>query len=773
MSHNADYDAMLSYNWKYQEIALDVYNGLTAEGLRVWMDIKKGIQSGNIHDAMAKGIDNSNAILSFVSETYERSANCKQEFSYAQMKKKLQLPILVQKGYRGNNWLGFCIAGQKYYSMVDPGERAAKIRELAQDLKQGLRERGHGLLSSSGQPESNTSNGPIRYESRDFDFSAAEVNCGTHKFYLPSRYDIETAKVAPEFYDKKISGNKRLVIRAHDTLTKKLVLIKKIDISEDTSKSSLKHAWREMMLGFTLDNPNVAKIKDCWMINRKNLDGDQEPETFFFVTDDYGRSLHQLGARELKREREGHGLSKVSFQLWRKVALEMVKTLVYLKSEGVIHRDIKLRNVVLSDYQDPESTKVTLIDFAGARNVAGGNLTKGIDSAGKAAPEVMLNNTDDLPRVCQKRIVDPYTGRVEYVNEAGYSYPVDVFSAGYLLLEMIQAQFASTFRKFVFSKNYVTGNDRIDDIAPLTFFMEHFSEMNYTDEEIGQMLKPDQNCEMPWRRTPQKGMEFLKRLKKYTDHQKYAYPNCHQHSPSKRFLRGFWFRHLDWSDHQKDQAYDLIENMINYFPHKRAPAETLLQHPLFSDCDKKVNLRPRGWGSENRVDLSSPKKMEVFKSLLLANEMKHSFETNIIVEYKKQMDLDDKHCIASFSQYDINEVVQDEHGGFLPKQMVDSSVQEVLDQVIQQAEQASQPSNQLLFEKLSLGPETKKQKHKAKGLAGKFIKAWDGMKKNLGSIFAKGDKGVKINLVAPEKRQNGEKAVMEKVVNYYASTVAV
>ena len=61
---------------------------------------------------------------------------------------------------------------------------------------------------------------------------------------------------------------------------------------------------------------------------------------------------------------------------------------------------------------------------------------------------------------------------------------------------------------------YVTGNDRIDDIAPLTFFMEHFSEMKFTDEEIGQMLKPDQNCEMPWKHTPQKRREFLGRFKR-------------------------------------------------------------------------------------------------------------------------------------------------------------------------------------------------------------------------------------------------------------------
>ena len=200
--------------------------------------------------------------------------------------------------------------------------------------------------------------------------------------------------------------------------------------------------------------------------------------------------------------------------------------------------------------------------------------------------------------------------------------------------------------------------------------------------------------------------------------------------------------------------------MINYFPHKRANAETLLQHPLFADCDTTVKLRPHGGGSENRVDLSSPKKMNAFKALLLANEMKHSFETNIIVDYKQQMDIDNKRCIASFSQNDINEVVHDENGGVLPKQMVDSSVQEVLDQVIEQGQQGSQP-------------EGNKEKHKAKGLAGKFMKAWTGMKKNLGGIFAKGDKGVKINLVAPEKRQNGEKAVMEKVFNYYANTVAV
>ena len=76
----------------------------------------------------------------------------------------------------------------------------------------------------------------------------------------------------------------------------------------------------------------------------------------YFATDYGGDSIQKLSMNELRRDPKCEH-SKITFELWQKVALELVKILVYLKSEGVIHRDIKTSNVSLKNYQDPAETK--------------------------------------------------------------------------------------------------------------------------------------------------------------------------------------------------------------------------------------------------------------------------------------------------------------------------------------------------------------------------------------------------------------------------------
>ena len=47
--NDLEYDAMISYNWDYKEIAREVYEELTKAGIKVWMDIKNGIKTGDIY----------------------------------------------------------------------------------------------------------------------------------------------------------------------------------------------------------------------------------------------------------------------------------------------------------------------------------------------------------------------------------------------------------------------------------------------------------------------------------------------------------------------------------------------------------------------------------------------------------------------------------------------------------------------------------------------------------------------------------------------------
>ena len=137
----------------------------------------------------------------------------------------------------------------------------------------------------------------------------------------------------------------------------------------------------------------------------------------------------------------------------------------------------------------------------------------------------------------------------------------------------------------------MTTGQAVDDVAALTFFMTQYTELKFTREEKDQMLAPQGHCNMAWKDDQDLENEYVGRLAKWVsspEMEKYRYTGDDNHSISKRFIRGFWFRHLDidlgWTDAHKDLAYDLIQCMISYFPHQREKPETLLNnHKLFAN----------------------------------------------------------------------------------------------------------------------------------------------------------------------------------------------
>ena len=68
--------------------------------------------------------------------------------------------------------------------------------------------------------------------------------------------------------------------------------------------SEQKHAWRELMLGMTLDSENVVKIMDAWLHTEKDENGDFKPKNFYLVTEYLGESLTQLASNQLKLTRQ-------------------------------------------------------------------------------------------------------------------------------------------------------------------------------------------------------------------------------------------------------------------------------------------------------------------------------------------------------------------------------------------------------------------------------------------------------------------------------------
>lgn len=72
---------------------------------------------------MAEGVQDSVVLICFLSEAYQKSANCKKELTYAMQLKKPIIPILLptQDNIRWtpSDWLGLTIADILYLNFTD------------------------------------------------------------------------------------------------------------------------------------------------------------------------------------------------------------------------------------------------------------------------------------------------------------------------------------------------------------------------------------------------------------------------------------------------------------------------------------------------------------------------------------------------------------------------------------------------------------------------------------------------------------------------------
>ncbi|XP_070551878.1 uncharacterized protein [Ptychodera flava] len=147
---------MISYCWKNKDIVWKIEEALRTRGINTWID-KSNIGS-ELYEGMAAGVDGANAVILCISDDYCRSENCEREAKYAGDKKKVIIPIKLERASIAP-WIKLLIAGKIYISFSD-GDSGEKFNENIESLTKNLKDQPDDDLRIDGEVRAAVSDTP-------------------------------------------------------------------------------------------------------------------------------------------------------------------------------------------------------------------------------------------------------------------------------------------------------------------------------------------------------------------------------------------------------------------------------------------------------------------------------------------------------------------------------------------------------------------------------------------------------------------------------------
>ena len=123
---------MISYQWDNQEVLTEVKNRLQESGYRVWMDLEQ--MGGSTLEAMAKAVENASVVLVCVSQRYKESPNCRSEAEYAYQLRKDIIPLMMQRKYKADGWLGMIVGTKLWIDFQSKHVIEASVGKLVKEL---------------------------------------------------------------------------------------------------------------------------------------------------------------------------------------------------------------------------------------------------------------------------------------------------------------------------------------------------------------------------------------------------------------------------------------------------------------------------------------------------------------------------------------------------------------------------------------------------------------------------------------------------------------
>ncbi|CAF0891184.1 unnamed protein product [Brachionus calyciflorus] len=123
---------MISYNRETRDLCLKIKEELENKGHKIWIDVYD--MHGSSLEAMAEAIEKSKCVLLCMTEKYKQSSNCRMEAEYVVQQKKNFIPLIMQKNYMPDGWLGL-ILGAKIYVNFKKYTFEECIRNLSNEIQ--------------------------------------------------------------------------------------------------------------------------------------------------------------------------------------------------------------------------------------------------------------------------------------------------------------------------------------------------------------------------------------------------------------------------------------------------------------------------------------------------------------------------------------------------------------------------------------------------------------------------------------------------------------
>ncbi|XP_012942420.1 uncharacterized protein LOC101845869 [Aplysia californica] len=123
----------ISYSWNEKELVKKIYNSLAAEGYKLWVDWEQ--MGGSTLQAMADAVENSAVVLVCMSERYKQSPNCRTEAEYTFQLRKDYIPLMMQKRYRPDGWLGAILGAKLFFDFSGKYPYEKPLQGLLKELR--------------------------------------------------------------------------------------------------------------------------------------------------------------------------------------------------------------------------------------------------------------------------------------------------------------------------------------------------------------------------------------------------------------------------------------------------------------------------------------------------------------------------------------------------------------------------------------------------------------------------------------------------------------